>query len=191
MGTRIGTPPDYFSSHNRDRRVNPRRNQAIGKADRVLGFLIVICGLCTMLVPLITVRPPVAHLARWSPMAVVVEMYKGNLPSPTCERCGEPLIRSLVALPFELTMIYLLALGSLIPLSCRNGSRGLTVMAGLGVLLALGLGGLSTRLEFRDTFYGPMGTHGEVHYGWLQFVLFSVMAGLCGVSLTRESTDAV
>ena len=195
MGTRIGTPPDYFSSRNRDRRVNPRRNQARGKADRALAFLIVICGLCTLLVPLITVKPPVAHLARWSPMAVVVEMYRGNLPSPDCERCGEPLIRSLVALPFELTMIYLLALGSLIPLSSRNGSRGLTVMAGLGALLSLGLGGLAnglaTRSEFHRTFYGSMGGRGEVHYGGLQLALFIVMAGLCVVSLPRESTDGV
>lgn len=115
------------------------------------------------------------------------QMYKGGLPIPICERCGEPLVRSLVALPLTVTVIYLLMIGALVPLSIPFASKTTAAMGAIGVLEALYLSRVGTRLAFQETFHGYSGRSGHVQYGWLQLSLLLVMLGLCAVSLREES----
>jgi hypothetical protein len=189
MPIRIGTPADYYSSHRRSELGSglhrPPHHPSVREYKK-LALSMIICGLCTLLAPLVTVEPPVANAARWSPVGIVFQMYKGVLPTPTCERCGEPLVRSVVALPFTVTVIYLLMVGALVLVSIPYAARITAGVGALGALEALYLGRIGTRLAFHETFYGYLGG-GNVHYGWLQFILFSAMAALCIVSLRGDS----
>jgi hypothetical protein len=152
-----------------------------------LCLFVIAIGICTFFVPLITVDPPVAGTAHWSEWQIVQHMYEGKLPNPTCERCGEPVVRSLVALPVTVTVIYVLMLSTVIPLSVPYASATLTGISGVGAVISLSLWRFGTRWAFEETFYGSAFRLGHVHYGLLQVALFSIMSALCLISLIYGS----
>jgi hypothetical protein len=189
---RLGTPVDYFST--RDKRSShllprsqPPKNQSVSRDGRVVALLIIAFGILTFFVPLITVDPPVAGATHWSAFDIVLQMYKGSLPSPICERCGEPLVRSLIALPFEITLIYLLMAAALIPLSVPYASKAVATIAALGTAGGLYLSRFATRWAMEETFYGRWSRVQHVHYGALQLALILIMAALFLVSMKPVS----
>ena len=76
------------------------------RTSRFLALSIVAAGILTFFYPFVTTDPPVAGAARWSSFGIVLQMYNGVLPAPVCERCGEPLIRTFLALPLLVTIEY-------------------------------------------------------------------------------------
>jgi hypothetical protein len=131
---------------------------------RALAFFIVVAGIFTFFYSSVTTDPPIAGVVRWSPVNIVVQMHNGMLPSPVCERCGEPLVRSLLALPLSITVQYLLMGLALIVLCFRRSSKILISIAIVGIYTSLRGGwGVAARLEFLATFFG-LSRRGHVHY---------------------------
>ena len=97
-------------------------------------------GLVTFFIPLIAINPPVLETTHWSAFRTVYRMYEGRLPEPVCERCGEPLFRSLLALPFEVTVAYVLLVCALAALFFPESPKILTVVDTIGSLLCLHMG---------------------------------------------------
>jgi hypothetical protein len=159
--------------------ISPGRNR------KAQGLLVIAIGISSFFAPLVTVDPPVAGLAHWSEFNIVRQVYAGNLPAPTCERCGEPLIRSLVAIPFTITSIYVLMVVALWPLSVPYASKTVASIAAIGAAQSLYLHRAGTRWSIEDTFYRDHRV-GHVHYGMLQFALFAVMLVLFLVSIDED-----
>lgn len=110
-------------------------------------------------------------------------MDKGVLPSPVCERCGQPFVRSLLALPLAVTVQYLLMGLALIVLCFRRPSKILISIAIAGIYSSLRGGwGVATRLEFLGTFFG-LSRRGHVHYNELIVTHIVLMVALLLVSL--------
>src|SRR5262249_25522679 len=72
-------------------------------------------------------------------------MYKGNLHTYECERCGEPQIRALTALPVSITAIYVLMVAALLPLTVPYALDTVAAIAGLGGIISLRLGAATPR----------------------------------------------
>ncbi|HUB02152.1 MAG TPA: hypothetical protein VL983_05680, partial [Terriglobales bacterium] len=83
-----------------------------------------MAGILTFFAPLVSTNPPVTQITRWSPFSIVRQMYLGKLPEPTCERCGEPAVRSLLALPVLVMAVYALMLLALFAL-CFSDAQAL------------------------------------------------------------------
>jgi hypothetical protein len=167
----------------------------LGPRRHTLAVSLLVGGILTFFLPLISIDPPVFHTSHWSPFDVVKQMYLGHLLQPICERCGEPMIRTFLALPFDVTVVYGLMLSALVAVWLRRA----TLLAWIGILgacLSLGTymfrGGanFATKWEFETTFYGqPQSLHpssrGPVLYGWLTFALFAVLVFIA----LREDID--
>jgi hypothetical protein len=189
---RLGSPIDYLSS--RGDRLKPdsvswgrtRRVKSSDPAQRLLMLIVVIAGILTFFLPLISVDPPVVGRRLWSPFKVVEEAYDGNLSQPVCERCAEPAVKAFVALPLDVTIIYLLILSTLVPISVPYGSEIVSGIAALAGIASLYLGkGRMTAHVLADTLYGPghfTGSartgHVDVHTWPLHLALLGVSAGL-------------
>jgi len=163
--------------------------------ERLIAFAIVVAGiLLSFFGSFVTTDPPVAGMVRWAPFHIVVQMYYGVLPSPDCERCGVPLVRSVFALPLEVTAEYLLMVFALIALYLRRPPRLILSIAIVGTFLGIGATwSVGTRLSFQETFYGLPGHGGHVHYGHLLIVYVVVMVALLLISaelLDQESSQA-
>ena len=140
-------------------------------------------GLLTFFFPLVSIDRPFEGRARWSPFNVVDEMYQGRLPKPTwCERCGEPMVSSLVALPFDVSLNYLMLVLALVALRFSE-SPGL--LGGLAFIAAMKSGWAqnshSTARGFAATLQCPIR---QVHCGWLTVALLCSMAALFYISVT-------
>lgn len=118
---------------------------------------------------------------------MVVQMYRGNLHAPACERCGEPLVRACAALPFPVTVIYLLMIVILAPLSIPYADDAVVWLSGFGCMIALGLFRPGTRWDFENTFFGGSG-EGRVNHLWLQVALLGVMAILFILAIRRDTS---
>lgn len=175
------------------------RGTPLGPRRRSLAFIVVMGGILTFFLPLVSTNPPVVKTADWSPFDMVRQMYFGRLPQPICETCGEPLVRSLLALPVEVTVVYALMIFALGALCFREAPAALARMGLLGAFLSLDTymprGGVNfaTKWEFEQTFYGTPqslapSSNGPVHYGGLTIALFVVMGALLYV-VTREDLD--
>jgi hypothetical protein len=140
-------------------------------------------GLVTFFIPLIAINPPVLETTHWSAFRTVYRMYEGRLPEPVCERCGEPLVRSLLALPFEMTVAYLLLVCALVALFFPESPKVLTAVGTIGSLLCLHMG-VATDWAFEETFYGAFFHVRRVHDFWLVTTLLAVMLSLVYISLT-------
>jgi hypothetical protein len=180
---RLGTPVDYLSS--RGGRF-PKDATGTGSSPpwlfgippRSSALLVIGFGLLTFFLPLVTVDPPVLAATHWSAFDIVRQMYLGNLHSPACERCGEPLVRALVALPAPVTAIYIMMVVALMPLSVPYAMNTVAAISGLGGIASLYLSRPGTGWAFEDTFYGHWSYVQHVHYGLLQLALLTVMAAL-------------
>jgi hypothetical protein len=191
------------------REQGPRRNSfwdilvgngsPLGPKRRLLALIVVAGGILTFFLPLISTQPPVLQTSDWSPFAIVRQIYIGRLPQPICERCGEPAIRSLLALPLDVAVVYGLILSALVVL-CVRKSAALAWIGIVGANLSLATymlrGGtnFATKWEFEKTFYGEpqslaSSSNGPVLYGWLTFALLLVMCALVFVAI-REDLDA-
>ena len=181
---RLGTPIDYLSSRGgRFPNDNPKNagqpnTSQLGIHPRLTALMVVALGFFTFFLPLVTVDPPVLDTTHWSAFNIVRQMYKGNLHAPACERCREPLVRALVALPFLVTLTYVLMAAALLPLSVRYAMNTVAAISGVGVVGGLYLRGRATAQAFEDTFYGHWSTVRHVHYGSLQLALLGVMVAL-------------
>jgi len=143
---------------------------------RFLALSIVAAGIFTFFWPLVTVDPPVAGTTRWSAFSIVFQMYNGVLPSPICERCGEPSVRALLALPLDFAAAYVLMAFMAIALSLRVPARVVMwfPLIWISVVIRWRVG---TRIEFEKTFFG-ISQHGSVHYGGLLTAHLVVMGAL-------------
>ena len=181
---RLGTPIHYLSSRRgrfpKDSRTTgtPARWRPFGLHPRASALLVIALGLLTFFLPLITVDPPVLDTTHWSAFNIVLQMYRGNLHAPACERCGVPLVRAFVALPAPVTAIYLLMLVALVPLSVPYAMNTVAAISGLGGIASLYLWRPGTAWAFEATFYGHWSRVARVHYGLLQLALLGVMAAL-------------
>lgn len=171
----------------------------LGPQRRAIVMLVVAGGMLTFFLPLVSTQPPVLHTSRWSLFDIVRQMYLGHLPQPICERCDEPMVRSCMALPFLITLIYGLMFCALVFAWLRK-STALAWTGILGIGLSLGTymfrGGTNfeTKWEFEKTFYGQPqslgpSSKGPVLYGWITFALLAVMAALVFIAV-REDIDA-
>jgi len=145
--------------------------------NRLVSLFIVVTGILTMFYSSITTDLPVRGMVRWSPFTIMLQMYRGALPSPVCERCDEPLIRSIVGLPSWLTMQYLLLVVALIALCFGAPSKVLVVIAFVGLcddLRAWSPVSVATRVEFDQTFFGSY-RGGHVHFDELMVAHVVVM----------------
>jgi hypothetical protein len=188
---RLGTPIDYLSSRGEDLPLNSLRTRHLrkrpfGANTRVLALLVVIAGILTFFIPFISIDQPVAGVTHWSEADIVLQMYKGNLPDPVCERCGEPMIRSLMALPFTITSIYVLMLVALVPLSVPYASKTVWAIAAVGGMESLYLHRIGTRWALEETFYGHFFRAAHVHYMPLQLALVGIMGTLFLVSISED-----
>ena len=157
--------------------------------NRLLAFVVVIIGMLTVFDSSVTTDPPVAGVGRWSPSKIVVQMYQGELPSPICGRCGEPWVRSLVALPSWLALQYLLLLFASFAVCFRVPLKAVGLIAFVGLcstLRAWAPFSVATRIEFERTFFGSY-RGGHVYFGELMFTHVLVMTLLLMVSL--DSSD--
>jgi hypothetical protein len=190
------------------REHGPRRNSfwdilagnasPLGPKRRSMALIVVVGGIVTFFLPLVSTHPPVLQTSDWSPLDIVRQMYLGRLPQPICERCGEPAIRSLLALPFDVTVVYGLMLSALVTL-CLRKSTALAWIGIVGVGFSLDTymfkGGTNfvTKWGFEWTFYGQPqslqpSARGPVLYGWLTTALLTVMVALVFIAI-REDFD--
>jgi len=145
---------------------------------RALAFSIVIAGILTFFFPFVRTDPPVAGLARWSCLDIVLQVYNGLLPRPICERCGEPAVRVFFALPLTVTLEYVLLIVALLVLLSAKPAKILYGIVLFGVYLFLrGEWGIATRWGFEETFFG-ISRRGHVHYSGLLVVHLVVMGVL-------------
>jgi hypothetical protein len=134
-------------------------------AHRLLALFIVAVGLLTFFWPFVTTDPPVGGISRWSCLTIVEQMYKGALPTPACERCGEPSARVLLALPFTVLLDYLFMIAAATAACSGRSARLLMGIALLGAYSCLRSWGVGTRLAFEGKFFGFR--QGHVHYSGL------------------------
>ncbi len=164
-------------------------DEPLGARRRTLSFMVIVVGMLTFFVPLVTTNPPVIEMSRWSAFTIVMRMYEGKLPEPICERCGEPLIRSFLALPLMISVNYALMVLALVALCFPRSPgflRGLSLSGGLYNLTDLRW--QNTKWEFKETFYGQtyLRSAGHVHYHWLTDPLLVVMVTLFIISLKMD-----
>lgn len=170
----------------------------MGPKRRSLALMLVVGGILTFFVPLVSTHPPVLQTTDWSPFDIVQQVYLGHLPQPICERCGEPMIRSLLALPFDVTVVYGLMLSALGAI-CFRRSAALAWIGIAGVAVSLNTymlnGGtnFAAKWDFEWTFYGQPqslkpSANGPVFYGWLTIALLMVMCAVVFVA-TRDDLD--
>jgi hypothetical protein len=159
-------------------------------ASRFIALSIVAAGILTFFWPLVTTDPAVAGTTRWSCLDIVRQMYNGALPTPACERCGEPWVRALLALPYWVTAEYLLLLAALIILCLRMPAVLVALTAIAGVLSCYE--GWYWRgfvpWNFEETFFGSSG-HGHVHYGGLLVTNLVIMAALLLAALDLRDEE--
>lgn len=169
----------------------------LGPKRRSLAVIVVIAGILTFFVPLVRTHPPVLQTADWSSFDIVRQVYLGNLPQPICERCGEPMIRSLLALPFNITLVYGLLLYALSALCFRDTARVLAWIGIIGVIFSLdsymlwGGTNFATKWQFESTLYGEPqslqpSAKGPVLYGWLTIALLTVMVALILIAIHKD-----
>jgi hypothetical protein len=157
---------------------------------RALALSIVIAGILTFFYPFITTDPPVGSVTRWSCFDIVLQMYNGVLPPPICERCGEPIVRTLLALPFMVTVEYALLIAALLALSSTRPAKAIRGIVLFGVYAFFrGEWGTGTRMEFERTFFG-LRRRGHVHYSGLLVTQLIVMAILFLASLDLRDEES-
>jgi hypothetical protein len=154
---------------------------------RSSALFVIVLGLLTFFAPLVTLDRPVLDTTHWSAFQIVWEMYQGNLHAYECERCGEPQIRALAALPVSITAIYVLMVVALLPLTVPYALDTVAAIAGLGGIISLYLSRRPTAWAFEETFYGRASGVRHVHYVLLQLTLFGVMAGLFLIAIGGDS----
>jgi len=157
----------------------------------LLALTVIVVGILTFFAPIVSTDPPVMQTTQWSPFTIVRQMYLGKLPQPTCERCGEPAVRSLLALPVLVMAVYALMLLALFPL-CFSDAQALANIGLIGALLSLGTyTHFATKWEFEETFYGQPqslapSSNGPVFYGLLTIAMFAVMGALVFIAAHEE-----
>jgi hypothetical protein len=176
------------------------RGTPLGPKRRPLALMVVVGGILTFFVPLVSTNPPVVGTTDWSAFSIVRQMYFGELPQPICETCGKPIIRSLLALPLLVTLVYLLMIFALVAVCFSTAPVYLARVGLVGIFLSLDTymprGGTNfvTKWEFEKTFYGhPLSlapsSNGPVYYGWLTVAMCAVMGALVLVA-THEDLDS-
>jgi hypothetical protein len=128
-------------------------------------MLIAVAGLLTFFWPLVTTDPTVAGTTHWSCFDIIVQMYKGVLTAPVCERCGVPWVRALLALPLDFDAAYVLLAFMVIVLSLRVPAQLVIWFPLIWISVAIRWR-YGTRMDFENTFFGSSG-NGHVHYGAL------------------------
>ena len=157
---------------------------------RLLALSIVSAGILTFFYPFVTTDPTVAGAVRWSPFDIALQMFNGVLPAPACERCGEPLIRTLLALPFMVTIQYFFMMAAGVALCSHKSARVTIWIAAFGIYNCLrGEYGAATRQEFERTFFG-LSRRGHVHYGELLAAHLVVMVAIVLTSLDLRDEES-
>lgn len=161
----------------------------LGRNRRLLALFVILAGIFSVFVPLVTIDPPVAGAAQWSAFEVVHQMYGGRLPQPTCERCGEPMVRALLALPLDVSVSYLMLALGVVALCFPESPRALRALAFVGgVNSGFAQNRHATAREFSESFYGHYSSYRDsvthVHCGWLTILLLCGMAMLFYISIT-------
>jgi hypothetical protein len=100
------------------------KGRSLGSRRHALALIVVVGGVFTFFAPLVSTHPPVVQTTHWSPSNIGRQVYLGNLPQPICQRCGEAMVRSLLALPLDGTAVYVLMIVALVVLCFREGICG-------------------------------------------------------------------
>ena len=155
---------------------------------KLLALCIAVTGILTFFTKSITTDPTVANLTRWSPVDIVLQMYQGALPAPNCERCGEPFIRTALALPIWVTAEYFLLAAIVVGLCFRWHPRAILFLAVAAVYNSFALMRVGTELEFHRTFYRFSHQAGLVHYGQLvaEHVLVAIALFLTSLEILED-----
>jgi hypothetical protein len=160
---------------------------ALGPRRRTLALMVSMLGILTLFVPLVTVDPPVLGATHWSAFNIVWETYQGRLPHPSCERCGEPLVRAFLALPVAVTVEYLILTFIFFALCSSCSPRTVVGVALFGICITTQwVWHHTTRTEFRETFYELR--NGDVGTNHLILALLAVYGSLLFL-ITREDLD--
>jgi hypothetical protein len=162
---------------------------ASGKS-KLLALCIAVAGILTFFTKSVSTDPAVANLTRWSPLDIVLQMYQGALPAPNCERCGEALIRTVLALPVWVTAEYFLLVAVVVGLCFRWHPRAILSLAVLAVYNSFALRRVGTELEFHWAFYRSSRQGGRVHYGELvaEHVIVAIALFLTSLEILEDST---
>lgn len=184
------TPQRLITTTTGDRRTarsggrSGRWRDSLGQSRRLLVAAVIAIASVTFFIPMIRTDVPVANENHWSPLAVVQGMYAGTLPRPTwCETCGEPAIRTLLALPLDVSLSYaalvLASLALLFPE--RPGLLGGIAFIGAADLLV----GEGRFRQISEGFAESFGLSAkQVHSGVLTTILLGSMVLLFYISIT-------
>ena len=165
------------------RRMQQGRS-SLGRKRKLLALLVILAGSLTFFIPLVTTDVPVADRSDWSPFRIVQEMREGKLPAPVwCETCGEPTVRTLLALPLDVSLSYtalVLGLTALLIPEWPGLLKGIAFIGGVNVLISEG--------KYRHISKGFAESFGvsrqQVHCGWLTAFLLGSLALLFYISIT-------
>ncbi len=168
----------------RSRERHDRRRDSLGQRRRLLAAAVIVAASVTFFIPMVRTDLPVASENRWSPLSVVQGMYEGTLPHPTwCETCGEPAIRTLLALPLDVSLCYAALVLALLALLFRQRPEllgGIAFIGGADLLVGEG--------RFRQVSKGFAESFGlspkQVHSGTLTTILLGSMVLLFYISIT-------
>lgn len=172
----------------------------LGRQRRSIAIIVLLGGILTFFLPLVSADPAVSQTTNWSLFNIVRQMYLGRLPQPNCETCGEPIVRLLLALPFDVTVVYGLMLFALAVLCFRKIAATPAWIGIVGVIFSLdtymlrGGTNFGTKWEFEKILYGKSqslapSSDGPVHYGWLTVALLLVMCALVLVAVREDIDD--
>ena len=158
----------------------------MGRRKRSFAFLIVVGGILTFFLPLVTTDPPVMGRTRWSGWNIACQVQAGNLPPV---RHYSERNEFLLSIPLMAAAIYLLLVVALIALCFSCSPEVLAKIAVVGWFTSWFWRG--DRISFEEMFYGDWSYHNfslvrHVGFGQLTIVLLGVMLALFLVSRSED-----
>jgi hypothetical protein len=159
----------------------------MGRRKRSFALAIVVGGILTFFLPLVTADPPVMGRTRWSAWNIACQIQAGNLP-PVRHYPNE----FLLSIPLMAAGIYLLLVVALIALCFSCSPEVLAKIAVVGWCTSWFWSG--DRMSFEEMFYGDWSYHNfslvrHVGFGQLTIVLLGVMLALFLVSRSKDIDD--
>src|SRR2546426_4281376 len=128
--------------------------ESMDRRKRSFAFLIVVGGILTFFLPLVTTDPPVMGRTRWSGWNIACQVQAGNLPPV---RHYSERNEFLLSIPWMAAAIYLLLVVALIAL-CFSCSPELLAKIAVGGCFTGSFWSVD-RFRFEEMFYGDWSYH--------------------------------
>ena len=156
----------------------------LGQRRKLLALLIVVSGLLTFFLPLITTEPSVLGRTAWSPWDILWGVYKGDLL---------PNRSDVFSLPLMAPLIYVLLLIALAALLQSRSPDVLARIAAIGCCCIWLWRG--DRISFEEMFYGHFSYQHfslirRVGFGTLTITLLGVMGLLLLLAMDKNLDEA-